>query len=61
MDLSDLRKENAVLKEEKNYYIPLVGSGTTIDLRREMSLKPSKTRQQEGMAPLSFYAWSLYA
>ena len=39
MDLSDLRKENAVFKEEKMYYFLLVGSGATADLRREMVSK----------------------
>lgn len=39
MDLSDLRKENAVFKEGKMYYSLLVGSGATADLRREMVSK----------------------
>lgn len=39
MDLSDLRKENAVFKEEKMHYFLLVGSGATADLRREMVSK----------------------
>lgn len=33
MDLSDLRKENAVFKEEKMYYSLLVGSGATAEKR----------------------------
>lgn len=39
MDLSDLRKENAVFKEEKMYYFLLVVLGATADLRREMVSK----------------------